>query len=84
MNNQDREQMGILEDKINKLDHKIDGIYDALLDDKRTSKIGIISEVNQMKKDIEVIMSAYKVGKWLTLAIVTSVLGLLGHYIIKN
>ena len=83
MNNQDREQMGILEDKINKLDHKIDGIYDALLDDKRTSKIGIISEVTQMKKDIAVIMSAYKVGKWLVVVIVTTFFGLLGHYIVR-
>ena len=66
-------------DKINNLDRKIQGIYDALLDDERTSKIGLISEVEQMSKDLQVIMSAYKVGKWLLAIIVAMFLSLVGH-----
>ena len=66
-------------DKINNLDKKIQGIYDALLDDERTSKIGLISEVEQMSKDLQVIMSAYKVGKWLLAIIVAMFLSLIGH-----
>ena len=66
-------------DKINNLDKKIQGIYDALLDDERTSKIGLISEVEQMSKDLQVIMSAYKVGKWLLAIIVAMFLSLVGH-----
>ena len=66
-------------DKLNHLDRKIQGIYDALLDDERTSKIGLISEVEQMSKDLQIIMSAYKVGKWLLAIIITMFLSLLGH-----
>ena len=66
-------------DKINNLDKKIQGIYDALLDDERTSKIGLISEVEQMSKDLQVIMSAYKIGKWLLAIIVAMFLSLVGH-----
>ena len=50
-----------------------------MLDDERTSKIGLISEVEQMSKDLQVIMSAYKIGKWLVAIIITMFLSLLGH-----
>ena len=66
-------------DKLNHLDRKIQGIHDALLDDERTSKIGLISEVEQMSKDLQVIMSAYKIGKWLLAIIVAMFLSLVGH-----
>tara|TARA_B110000285_G_scaffold155701_1_gene173724 strand:- start:525 stop:782 length:258 start_codon:yes stop_codon:yes gene_type:complete len=79
MNIKDRERMDEFGDKINNLDKKIQGIYDALLDDERTSKIGLISEVEQMSKDLQVIMSAYKVGKWLLAIIVAMFLSLIGH-----
>ena len=79
MNIKDRERMDEFGDKINNLDKKIQGIYDALLDDERTSKIGLISEVEQMSKDLQVIMSAYKIGKWLLAIIITMFLSLLGH-----
>ena len=68
-------------DKLNHLDKKLQRISDALLDDDRTSKIGIISEVEQLRKDMQIIMSTYKAGRWLLLAIVTMFLGLLGHSI---
>jgi len=68
-------------DKLNHLDKKIQRISDALLDDERTSKIGIISEVEQLRKDMQTIMSTYKAGRWLFIAIVTMFLGLLGHSI---
>ena len=79
MNIKDRERMDEFGDKINNLDRKIQGIYDALLDDERTSKIGLISEVEQMSKDLQIIMSAYKVGKWLLAIIVAMFLSLVGH-----
>ena len=79
MNVKDRERMDEFGDKINNLDRKIQGIYDALLDDERTSKIGLISEVEQMSKDLQIIMSAYKIGKWLVAIIVTMFLSLVGH-----
>ena len=79
MNAKDRERMDEFGDKINNLDRKIQGIYDALLDDERTSKIGLISEVEQMSKDLQVIMSAYKIGKWLLAIIVAMFLSLVGH-----
>ena len=79
MNIKDRERMDEFGDKINNLDKKIQGIYDALLDDERTSKIGLISEVEQMSKDLQVIMSAYRVGKWLLAIIVAMFLSLVGH-----
>ena len=68
-------------DKLNHLDKKLQRISDALLDDERTSKIGIISEVEQLRKDMQTIMSTYKAGRWLFIAIVTMFLGLLGHSI---
>jgi|TARA_R110000823_G_C15541105_1_gene458136 hypothetical protein len=79
MNIKDRERMDEFGDKLNHLDRKIQGIHDALLDDERTSKIGLISEVEQMSKDLQVIMSAYKIGKWLVAIIITMFLSLLGH-----
>ena len=79
MNVKDRERMDEFGDNIKDLDNKVQGIYDALLDDKRTSKIGLISEVNQMRKDLQLIMSAYRIGKWLLAIIVTMFLSLLGH-----
>ena len=68
-----------LDNKVQHLGNKVQGIYDALLDDERTSKIGLISEVNQMRKDLQLIMSAYKVGKWLLAIIVAMFLSLVGH-----
>ena len=79
MNVKDRQQIGELRDDIKNLDNRVQGIYDALLDDERTSKIGLISEVEQMRKDLQIIMSAYRVGKWLLAIIVTMFLSLLGH-----
>ena len=79
MNVKDRQQIGELGDDIKNLDNRVQGIYDALLDDERTSKIGLISEVEQMRKDLQIIMSAYRVGKWLLAIIVTMFLSLLGH-----
>ena len=79
MNVKDRERMGEFANKLNRLDRKIQGISDALLDDERTSKIGLISEVEQMSKDLQVIMSAYRVGKWLLAIIVAMFLSLVGH-----
>jgi hypothetical protein len=79
MNIKDRERMDEFGDNIKNLDNKVQGIYDALLDDERTSKIGLISEVEQMRKDLQLIMSAYKVGKWLLAIIVAMFLSLVGH-----
>jgi len=79
MNIKDREKMNEFGDKLNRLDRKIQGIHDALLDDERTSKIGLISEVEQMSKDLQIIMSAYKIGKWLLAIIVAMFLSLVGH-----
>lgn len=79
MNVKDRQQIGELRDDIKNLHNRVQGIYDALLDDERTSKIGLISEVEQMRKDLQIIMSAYRVGKWLLAIIVTMFLSLLGH-----
>ena len=81
MNVKDRERMDEFADKLNHLDNKVQNIYDALLDDERTSRIGLISEVEQMRKDLQVVMSAYKIGKWVVIAIATMFLGLLGHSI---
>tara|TARA_R110000764_G_scaffold64762_1_gene136093 strand:- start:688 stop:939 length:252 start_codon:yes stop_codon:yes gene_type:complete len=79
MNVKDRERMDEFADKLNHLDNKVQNIYDALLDDERTSRIGLISEVEQMRKDLQVVMSAYKIGKWVVIAIATMFLGLLGN-----
>jgi len=81
MNAKDRERMDEFADKLNHLDNKVQNIYDALLDDERTSRIGLISEVEQMRKDLQVVMSAYRIGKWVVIAIATMFLGLLGHSI---
>ena len=71
-------------DKLNDLDKKVQGIYDALLDDERTSKIGVISEVEGLRKDMQTIMQAYKIGKWVIVTITTIILGLLGHYTVSR
>ena len=71
-------------DKLNHLDKKVQGIYDALLDDERTSKIGVISEVEGLRKDMQTIMQAYKMGKWVIVTISTIILGLLGHYTVNR
>ena len=84
MNIKDRERMDEFEDKLNDLDKKVQGIYDALLDDERTSKIGVISEVEGLRKDMQTIMQAYKIGKWVIVTITTVILGLLGHYTVSR
>lgn len=71
-------------EKLNDLDKKVQGIYDALLDDERTSKIGVISEVEGLRKDMQTIMQAYKIGKWVIVTITTVILGLLGHYTVSR
>lgn len=81
MNIKDRERMDEFGDKLNHLDKKLQRISDALLDDERTSKIGIISEVEQLRKDMRTIMSTYKAGKWLFISVITMFFGLLGHSI---
>lgn len=81
MNAQDRERMDEFGDKLNHLDKKLQRISDALLDDERTSKIGIISEVEQLRKDMQIIMSTYRAGRWFFITIITMFLGLMGHYV---
>jgi|TARA_R110002096_G_scaffold72462_2_gene172661 hypothetical protein len=84
MNVKDREQMEEFRDKLNSLDKKVQGISDALLDDERTSRIGVISEVEQMRKDMQTVMRAYKICKWIIVTVSTFVLGLLGHYTVNR
>ena len=84
MNIKDRERMDEFGEKLNDLDKKVQGIYDALLDDERTSKIGVISEVEGLRKDMQTIMQAYKIGKWVIVTITTVILGLLGHYTVSR
>jgi len=84
MNVKDREQFEELSNKLNSLDMKVQGISDALLDDERTSRIGVISEVEQIRKDMQIIMSAYKISKWVVISITTIILGLLGNYTVRH
>tara|TARA_R110001592_G_scaffold204577_1_gene454648 strand:+ start:22878 stop:23144 length:267 start_codon:yes stop_codon:yes gene_type:complete len=78
MNQKDRDRMDEFGDKLSHLDKKVQRISDALLDDERTSRIGVISEVEQMRKDMEVIMYAYKIGRWFFGIVVTLILTALG------
>ena len=79
MNAKDRERMDEFGDKLNHLDKKIQSISDALLDDERTSRIGLISDVEQIRKDLQIVMSAYRIGKWIIISISTIFLGLIGN-----
>tara|TARA_R110000796_G_C14445532_1_gene422809 strand:+ start:197 stop:463 length:267 start_codon:yes stop_codon:yes gene_type:complete len=78
MNVKDRERMDDFGDKINHLDKKVQRISDALLDDERTSKIGTISKVEQIEKDMEILLSAYRIGKWMIISLLTTLLAVLG------
>ncbi len=73
MNKQDRDRMDEFGNRLGNLDKKVDSVLDALLDDERTSKEGVISKVVQMEKDMRVIMTAYQIGKWLV-AIITTIM----------
>jgi len=81
MNAKEKEQLHELDSKINRLDRKVQGIFDALLDDKRTSRIGVISEVEQIRKDINSIMSVYRIVKWVVISVGTIALALMGNYV---
>jgi hypothetical protein len=77
MNKQDRDRMDEFGNKLGNLNNKVERILDALLDDKRTSKEGVISKVVQMEKDMQVIMTAYNIGKWLVAIITTIMISML-------
>jgi hypothetical protein len=77
MNKQDRDRMDEFGNKLGNLNKKVERILDALLDDERTSKEGVISKVVQMEKDMQVIMTAYKIGKWLVAIITTIMISML-------
>ena len=81
MNAKERETIKELSEKINRLDKKVQGISDALLDDERTSRIGVISEVEQIRKDINSIMSVYRIVKWVIISVATIALALMGNYV---
>ena len=57
MNAQDRKTMDEFGDKLGHLDKKLQRISDALLDDERTTKIGTISKVEQIEKDMDTLLS---------------------------
>lgn len=77
MNKQDRDRMDEFGNKLGNLNKKVERILDALLDDERTSKEGVISKVVQIEKDMQVIMTAYKIGKWLVAIITTIMISML-------
>ena len=81
MNAKERETIKELSEKINRLDKKVQGISDALLDDERTSRIGVISEVEQIRKDINSIMSVYRIVKWVIISVGSIALALMGNYV---
>jgi|SaaInlV_120m_DNA_3_1039746.scaffolds.fasta_scaffold00537_11 hypothetical protein len=81
MNAKERETIKELSEKINLLDKKVQGISDALLDDERTSRIGVISEVEQIRKDINSIMSVYRIVKWVVISVGSIALALMGNYV---
>ncbi len=83
MNAKEKEQIHEINNKINILDRKVQGILDVLLDDKRTSRIGVISEVEAIRKDLHTITSAYKLVKWVVISVITIIIGVLGNYTIR-
>lgn len=84
MNKQDREKMdffgGKLEELSSKtvgLDHKVDRILRVLEDDKNSTSLGLISEVNELKRAVKNLMYINRTVKrmfWWIMSIVSAIL----------
>lgn len=81
MNKTDREEMSSLKDQLTSLDKKMTRLHDALLDDTRTDRKGVISTVEHMKRDMDILMGAYYKAKWLIGILTSMFLALFGQIV---
>jgi hypothetical protein len=86
MNVKDRQRMdnfenklNVLDGKLNNLEDKVGDIYNKLVDDERTTSVGVISTVNKLNKEVNKLNVAYNIAKWVIGTAIIVGLGILGN-----
>ena len=72
-------KLNVLDGKLNTLDDKVGEIYNKLVDDERTTSVGVISTVNKLNKEVNKLNVAYNIAKWIVGTAILVGLGVLGN-----